>query len=191
MRLRDVAALGAASSVLLVACSTGSDAVDTSSNGRFRFVSATAQGQLIPAATRKPAADFHGDLIGGGGYSLGQDSGKVVVINFWASWCGPCVLESPMLDRVYRETKTLGVDFVGIDIKDERQAAEAFVHDKHISYHIVYDEPAKTALQLGIPAAGLPVTAVIDRRGLVAAVYIGAVHYPDIDPVVKRLAAES
>lgn len=145
MRLALPAALLVAVAVALTACSAGNDAVDGSTAGQFRYVTATSKGTVIAAAKRKPAADLHGTLIGGGPYRLSEDRGKVVVVNYWASWCGPCVLESPMLDQVYRETKASGVDFVGIDIKDERQAAESFVHDKHISYPIVLANHTRTS----------------------------------------------
>ncbi len=177
--------------VVLTACGTGHDAVNGTSAGQYRFVSATSQGSVIPAAQRKPAGDLHGTLIGGGSYRLSEHRGRVVLINFWASWCAPCVLESPMLEAVYQQMTGSGFDFVGIDIKDEQQAAQSFITDKQMTYPMVYDEPAKTALQLGIPAGGLPVTALIDRAGRVAAVYIGPVQQADIQPALQQLAAEA
>lgn len=175
---------------LLNACSTGSDAVDTSSNGRYRFVNATAAGRVIPSAERKPAGPLTGTLITGGTYSLAAAKGNVVLINYWASWCAPCVTESPMLNTVYRVFQPRGVTFVGIDIKDERQAAQSFITDNRMSYPMVYDEAAKTALQLSIPAGGLPVTILVDRSGRVAAVYLGAVQHTAITATLQKLAAE-
>ena len=184
-------ALATAAAVFAVtACSGGSNAVDTSSAGQFRFVNATSRGALIPVAARQPAGALVGTLIGGGTYRLAADRGKVVLINFWASWCAPCVTESPMLESVYRSLADRGVGFVGIDVKDERQAAQAFIADKHMTYPMVYDEPARTALELNIPAGGLPVTTLIDRAGRVAAVYLGAVQRADVTAVLHRLIAE-
>jgi thiol-disulfide isomerase/thioredoxin len=177
--------------LVLTACGTGHDAVNGTSAGQFRFVSATSQGHVIPANDRKPAGDLRGTLIAGGNYELSQHRGRVVLINFWASWCAPCVLESPMLDTIYQQMTGSGIDFVGIDIKDGQQAAQSFITDKQMTYPMVYDEPAKTALQLGIPASGLPVTALIDRSGRVAAVYIGPVQQADIQPALQQLAAEA
>jgi len=183
------AALVLVAALTISACSAGHNAVD-SGTGKFRYVAATKKGSVLPPGSRKPAGNVHGELIDGGPWRLSDHLGKVVLINFWASWCGPCVIESPMLNQVYLETKASGVEFVGLDVKDQRGAARAFIAHNHMSYPMVYDEPAKTALQLRIPIAGLPVTVVIDRQGRVAAAYLGAVTYLDIKPVVTKLAAE-
>jgi peroxiredoxin len=191
VRFAAPAAIAVASALLLSACGTGHDAVNGSSAGQYRFVNATNHGHVISPSQRKPAASVHGSLIDGGSYQLADHRGKVVLINYWATWCAPCVIESPMLEGVYQQVHNAGVDFVGIDVKDERQAAEAFIADKHMTYPMIYDEPAKTALQLGVPTGGLPVTVLIDRAGRVAAVYIGQVHQPDISAALRQLAAEA
>jgi len=190
VKLAIPAALALIGSLAVSACSAGHDAVDGSGAGKFRYVAATKTGSVIPPGSRKRADNVHGELIGGGPWRLSDRRGKVVLINFWASWCGPCVIESPMLNQVYQQSKASGVDFVGMDVKDQRDAARAFIADHHMSYPMVYDEPARTALQLGIPTGGLPVTVLIDRQGRVAAAYLGAVAYLDINPVVTKLAAE-
>jgi thiol-disulfide isomerase/thioredoxin len=123
--------------------------------------------------------------------ALSSYLGKVVVINFWASWCGPCVAESPQLEGVFERQKVKGVQFVGIDVKDEKQAAQAFIKDAGVTYPIIFDQPGRSALQLGaVNIQGLPVTALLDRQGRVAAVYTGGLLAPDIEPVVVQLAAE-
>lgn len=188
--MRYALAASVTAAVLLTACGAGRDAVDTSSASEYRFVNATARGTVIPIAARKPAGALAGTLIGGGSYRLAAHHGKVVLINYWASWCAPCVTESPMLNKVIQTMKSRGVDFVGIDIKDERQAAESFIADKQMTYPMVYDEPAKTALQLGIPIGGLPVTILVDRAGRTAAAYLGQVQQPYITATLQRLAAE-
>ena len=183
--------LGVAFTVVLSACAAGSTAGPSSSSGQFRFANATAPGTVIPAAALMPAGAMSGTLISGGTFELAAHQGRVVLVNFWASWCAPCVTESPMLNAVYQRMKGRGVDFVGVDIKDERQAAQSFITDKHMTYPMVYDEPAKTALQLGIPIGGLPITVLIDRAGRVAAVYVGQVYRPDIQTALGKLAAET
>jgi peroxiredoxin len=118
------------------------------------------------------------------------------VIGFWRSvgysQSEPCKTESPHLQAVSERQKKHGVQFVGIDIKDEKQAALAFVDDFGVTYPIVYDEPARSALQIGnLPTRGLPTTVVIDKLGRVAAIYTGALFEADIEPVVMKLAAEA
>ncbi len=179
------------SALTLSACSTGSNAVDQSGASQFRYVGVTTRGTVIPAAQRRLSGDVRQQLITGGDFRLSDLRGKVVVLNFWASWCGPCKTESPHLQAVYQRQKTHRVVFVGIDIKDEKQAALAFIHDFGVTYPIVYDEPARSALQIGdVPTRGLPTTVVIDKRGRVAAIYTGALFDADIEPIVVKLAAE-
>jgi len=175
---------------VLAAC-TGKTAVDQSAGSSYRYVGTTTRGQLTPIAQRKAAGTVSGTLIGGGSLALSSYLGKVVVINFWASWCGPCVSESPQLEGVYERQRAKGVQFVGIDVKDEKQTAQAFIKDAGVSYPIIFDQPGRSALQLGaVNIQGLPVTALLDRHGRVAAVYTGGLLAPDIEPVVQRLAAE-
>jgi thiol-disulfide isomerase/thioredoxin len=189
--LRSVAAALAAAVVVLAGC-TGTSAVDQQAGGQFRFVTAQNKGSFIPAAQRKPAESFTGSLLTGGSYSSAQDAGKVTLVNFWATWCPPCVIETPQLDTVYRQYRNRGVQFVGVDTKEYlRDQARAFVKDHRISYPIVFDESGKVAAQLGkLPVQALPFSVLIDKRGRVAAVYTGRLAPADIEPVLNKLVAE-
>lgn len=192
MRLRRSLALVAVAAVLLVAGCSGKNAVDQTAGSQFRFVSGTGLGKTYPLSERKPAGGFTGGLLNGGTISLSQDAGKVVVVNFWATWCGPCTTETPQFDAVYRANKAKSIDFIGIDTKDNRDSAQAFVKDNDISYPIVFDEQGETALRLGkIPALSLPFTVLIDKHQRVAAVYLSRVTAADLQPVLDRLSAES
>jgi thiol-disulfide isomerase/thioredoxin len=187
-----VAAAAAGLLVLLAGC-TGKDAVDQAAGGQFHFVSGTGLGKTYPAGDRKAAGGFTGNRLDGGGkISLAQDAGKVVVINFWATWCGPCITETPQLDSVYRSNKAKAVDFIGVDTKDNRGSAMAFVKDNDITFPIIFDEQGETALRLGkIPALGLPFTVLIDKRQRVAAVYLSKLTPNDLQPVLDKLLAEA
>ena len=175
----------------LSAC-TGSDAVDQSANGTFTFTSGTALGKVVPQSERKKAGAFTGDLLDGGKTSLAAAKGKIVVVNFWAAWCAPCRTETPQFDLLYRKIKSKGVDFIGIDTKDVKGNARAFVKDNDISFPIVYDEQGETALRLGnIPQAALPFTVLIDKQGKVAGVYVIRLSTVDLQPSLDTLLAES
>jgi thiol-disulfide isomerase/thioredoxin len=175
----------------LTAC-TGKDAVDQSSAGDFRFVTATQPGHVFALADRKPVGPVTGSLINGGTFSLAADRGQVVVINFWASWCGPCKTETPQLDQLYREVHSQGIDIVGVDTKElSRDAGTSFIADNKISYPMIWDEPGRTALELGhVPADGLPFTVVIDKDQRVAAVYLQVLTPADLQPVLTSLVSE-
>jgi peroxiredoxin len=178
---------------LLLAGCTGKDAVDQSAGGQFRFVSGTGVGKTIASGEREKAGGFTAKLLGGGSLSLAQSAGKIVVINFWATWCSPCIVETPQFDSVYRGNKAKGVEFIGIDTKEtSTDAAKAFVKDNDISYPIVSDEQGETAVALGkIPALALPFTVILDRHQRVAAVYLHSLTPKDLQPVLDTLLAES
>ncbi|MHA3701529.1 TlpA family protein disulfide reductase [Jatrophihabitans sp. YIM 134969] len=186
------AALGA---VLLVGtgCSASKDAVDPIPNTEYRFNNATSKGEVIPESDRKKPGAVTGELLDGKGtYSLANDAGKVVVVNLWGSWCGPCKVETPQYQQVYLDSKAQGVQFVGFDVKDNRSDAQAFVEDNQITYPNVYDQAAKVALQLGgLRVAGLPNTVLIDKQGRVAAAYVGIVQPSQLKPAIATLVAES
>ena len=172
-------------------CTSGTDAVDQAAGGEFRFVAGTGKGEVIPEADRRSAPAVTGDLIGGGSWALGDLRGKVVVLNFWGSWCPPCRVETPDFDQVYRATKASGVEFVGVAVKDREPAAAAFLTEKKISYSSLFDPTGKVILRFrNFRAVAFPYSIVVDRQGRVAAVYPTALVREDIEPVVKRLAAE-
>ena len=178
--------------LVLTACSGGSGAVDPTGGGNFRYVGATPQGHSIPKSQRKTAGDASAPYLSGSkDFTLDSMKGKVVVLNYWASWCSPCRAETNGLEQTYDATKASGVNFVGIAVKDEKSTVASFVKQNKVTYPIVFDETASTALQLGkVPTFALPSTVVIDRQGKVAAVYSGPVQQGDLQPVLTALARE-
>jgi thiol-disulfide isomerase/thioredoxin len=188
--LRPLVGALVAASLALTAC-TGKDAVDQGSPDRtFQFISGTPIGQLYPQAKRQTAADFKGKLITGAPFDLAATRGKPVVLNFWASWCGPCQTETPQFDLLYRKVKPK-VDFVGINTKDDKGKAESFIKRNDISFPSVYDEAGETAIRLGnLPTVGLPFTVLIDKHSKVAAVYIARLSYADLQKALDKLLAE-
>lgn len=193
-RVRAVLAALAVGAVVLTGCSGGSDAVDQTNGGEFRYVGATKSGTLIPVAQRKTAGDATAALLNGTGtFSLAAERGKVVVLNFWATWCPPCRVETPQFDALYRKVKSPTMQFVGLAVKDvSKSSVQSFVHDNDITFPIAYDQTAKSALQLGkLPLVGLPDTVVVDKQGRVAAVYVGPLTPGDLQPILTSLAKET
>jgi thiol-disulfide isomerase/thioredoxin len=191
-RRRMLLGLVLATALLGSACSGGTDAVDQTAGGQYRYVGATPKGKTIAEAKRKPAGPATGMLLDGGGWTLKSLKGQVAVLNYWATWCAPCRIETPNLQKVYAAWKPKGVAFVGIDVKEaNRSPVIAFVKDNAVTYPIIFDEGAKTALQIGhLPLQGLPNTVVIDKQGRVAAVYVGNVLPADLEPVLASLTTE-
>lgn len=173
-------------------CVGGTDAVDQAAGGEFRFVSGTGSGRVIPVSDRRAApAVTVPFLTGAGSFDLPAHRGKVVILNFWASWCPPCRVEMPEFDAVYRSTRRRGVEFVGVNTKDIRDAAQAFVTRAKVSYPNTYDPTGRVTLSFrGFPANGFPYTIVIDRQGRVAGVYPIPLLQNEIASVIATLTAE-
>jgi thiol-disulfide isomerase/thioredoxin len=180
--------------VALTACSTGRDAV--ARGGQFEFVSPGGQTKIFydPPRARGAIPDLAGDdlLEPRRRISVSDYANKVVVLNIWGSWCGPCRAEMPELQRVYDQTRDSGVQLLGIDVRDEvRSAPQDFVRNLGITYPSIYDPPGRSLLALkGYPRSVVPSTIVLDRQHRVAGVFLAALHETDLLPVVRRIAAE-
>lgn len=159
--------------------------------GDTRFVAGDGKMQVFEAAERKPAPPVEGPALDGGTVSLAEHKGKVVVINFWASWCGPCRAEAPVLKEVAAKTKD-GVQFIGVDFKDRKADALAFERTEQPGYPSIYDQPGKVALafQGTVPPAAIPSTLIIDEQGRIAARALGAVRYTDLMNTVTKIRDE-
>lgn len=189
-QLLTVTLLGA---LTLAGCSTGRDAV--AQGGTFEFVSPGGKSDLFydPAESRGAVADLSGpSLRDDQPIHLSDFAGKVVVLNVWGSWCGPCRTETPELEKVFDETEPLGVAFLGIDVRDSRSAATDFVTDRKVRYPSIFDPPMRSLIALGkgYPTSVVPTTVVLDRQHRVAAVFLRALLAEDLRPVVQRLVQQ-
>jgi thiol-disulfide isomerase/thioredoxin len=190
MRLTPVA--GAAAVLLALAgCATGHGAVDVDNGGDFRFVAGTPAGTVIPPGQRATAPSFAGTLLDGSAFRSSSLRGSVAVINFWGSWCAPCRVETPAFSQVASSVAGRGVRFLGVDVKEDRQFAQAFLDSRQIAYPSLYDPRGEVALAFrDYPANAIPSTIVLDRQGRVAAVYTAAVTEQDLRSVVDAVTGE-
>lgn len=103
--------------------------------------------------------------------SLGQFKGDVVMINFWASWCGPCRQEMPLLDSIYRKYKDMGFELIGVNVEPDAKAANAWLKATPVTYPILYDPQSKISQLYQVQA--MPTTVIIDRTGTVRFLHRG------------------
>jgi len=122
--------------------------------------------------------------LGGRSQPVAQWRGKVLVVNYWASWCKPCVEEMPALSRMQRQFAALGVQFVGIGVDDAGKLA-AFVAATPVSYPVLVASPADTPPGLQVKA--LPFTVVIGRDGGIEMTRLGRIDEESLEPVLRRL----
>jgi cytochrome c biogenesis protein CcmG/thiol:disulfide interchange protein DsbE len=119
-----------------------------------------------------------------GSIKLETYGGRVIVVNFWASWCGPCRAETPALNRAWQHWRSHLVTFIGVDTRDAKGDGRAFAHGAHISYPVGYDGSEQTARMYGIGA--LPATFVISPRGRVVAGFLGPVSSQKLSAAIAR-----
>jgi peroxiredoxin len=153
---------------LALAGCTGGSVAPESSAGDVRAIAPALV--TFPDAKRRSLPAFAAETLAGGRLDLGRFRGQVLVLNFWASWCGPCRAEQAGLELASRQLAGRGVQVVGVDVRDDRVAATAFVDEFKVSYPSLYDKPGVLAARLGAggPPAP-PATLVVDRQGRVAA----------------------
>lgn len=192
--MRRLVIAAAVLAALLTGCS-GRDAVVQ--GGTFEFVSPGGKTDIFydPPASRGHPGPLSGpDLIDPDRtLSLDDFAGRVVVVNVWGQWCGPCRAEITQLQQVYGETRAAGVSFLGIDVRDNsRAAAQDFVRDRHVTFPSIYDPAMRTLIAFGgkYPTTVIPSTLVLDRQHRVAAVFLRELLAEDLQPVVQRLAQE-
>lgn len=126
-------------------------------------VHALKVGQALPEFAR-PGLES-GNLLRSGHFR-----GRVIYLDFWASWCGPCRISLPAMDKIYRDLSARGLTVIAVNLDEEVEDAKAFLRDHPVSYHVVRDDGS---LPKRFEIKGMPTAYLIDRSGRVRAVHEG------------------
>ena len=178
------------SCLILTACATPNAAIQNS--GEAGFISGDGTATFLKVEDRKSAPelialDFKGQEI-----DLKNYKNKVVVLNVWGSWCGPCRKEAKELQELYVKNKDSGVEFIGINIRDSRVSAEKFITNFGITYPNIFDRDGVKLLGFKdtLPANAIPSTVLVDKNGKVAARQLGPIERALIQGFISSLVDE-
>ena len=131
------------------------------------FAAALALGALaLPAlagAPIKPAPAFDLPSRDGKEVALSQFKGQVVMINFWASWCGPCRTEMPLLESIYKKYNKLGFVLLGVNVEPDTKPAGEWLKKQPVSFPVLYD--VKSEVSGAYKVVGMPTTVWVDKKG--------------------------
>lgn len=125
----------------------------------------------LPLSLGDAAPDFTAVLTDGTEFTLSEQQGKVVLLNFWATWCGPCVREMPAFEKLYGEYGE-DVAILAVNCMEREDIVKAFQDENGYTFPIACDPEGDVSLKY--PSQGIPYTLVIDEEGIIQNIYVGA-----------------
>ncbi|MGY5128927.1 TlpA family protein disulfide reductase [Streptomyces nigrescens] len=189
-RVALLAAGAAAAALTLSACGDGA----SGGSAQTRFVQGKNGVDTVKKGERQPAPELSGETTTGKKLDVADYKGKVVILNVWGSWCGPCIAEAPNFSKVANETKDKGVQFLGINTRDsEKSQATSFEEEHKVPYPSLFDPTGRLMLRFpkgSLNPQSIPSTVAIDRHGKIAARSIGPLAEDDLRKMVDPLIAE-
>ena len=132
--------------------------------------------------TNAKAPDFTLKDVQGSNVSLSSLKGKVVLLNFWASWCPPCKAEMPSMNTLYKEIRAKGFEIVAVSTDNSLSPIKEFLAKSRVDFTVLFDE--KKAVSREYKVFSMPTTFLIDRKGFIVEKYYG--EYDWTDPEVKK-----
>lgn len=148
---------------------------------------------LVPGAARagqqlgKPAADFTLVDLSGAATRLADQRGKVVLLDFWASWCEPCMKELPELEGLYKELAPKGVVFLGVNLDQDKENATRIARRFQLSFKVLLDPQGKVAEVYDPPK--MPSSYILDKAGVIRHLNAGFAGKGDIERLRAQLTA--
>lgn len=171
------------------ACSDGNSSSEAAQDAGYR--SGDGSLVLIDPSERAEPVELSGETLDGKTWDSADHRGQVVVVNLWASWCGPCAKEAPELVEVHEETKGDDVEFVGINYRESSvETGRAQAKAWKLTWPSISDMSGTTALDMQGKMTAQPSTAVLDEQGRIAAVMLGATTQSTLQGVIEDTLAE-
>ena len=130
---------------------------------------------LVKPSRSRAAEDFALPALGGGTFRLSEQRGKIVLVNFWATWCPPCLEEMPAMERLWRKHKDAGFVLVAVSVDTDPQKVVPFVTQHKLTFPIAFDTRMAVAEKYGVRA--LPSSFILGREGDLAALALGPRHW--------------
>ncbi len=130
---------------------------------RALLVTALLSLPAMAVAPQGPAPGFRLETLDGKSVALEDLKGQVVMINFWASWCGPCRQEMPLLDKLYAKYKPMGFTLLGVNVEPDPKLATGFLEKTPVTFPILLDKDSSVSKLYQV--AGMPSTVIVDRKG--------------------------
>lgn len=176
----------------LASCSGGAIAANTPLSNGTSYVGGSYSSVYYKPGQRPLAPRVTGTTLTGAKFSLAAQSGNLVVLNFWGSWCAPCRREAPALAALATHFKNAPVRFFGDDVHDSPATAQAFEQSFNVGYPSLNDPGEQVALAFHgtVPPTAIPTTLVIDGAGHVAGRIVGEVSYPGLKALISKILAE-
>jgi peroxiredoxin len=144
----------------------------------------------VTAENIRSAPDFTLTDANGQSVTLSDLRGQVVMINFWASWCGPCREEMPLLEQIHQRYEALGFTLLGINVEEDSTNGQAFLQERPVSFPVLYDP--KNNLSKLYDVIAMPSTVLIDRQGNIRYLHHGYKpgYENDYQDQIRALARE-
>jgi cytochrome c biogenesis protein CcmG/thiol:disulfide interchange protein DsbE len=148
-------------------------------------VACSRQDPLAVQTVSRPLPKLAGDTLQGGTFGPTDHAGHLLVVNFWATWCGPCRQEQPALVRTYHAYQDRGVKFVGVDERDNRASAREWVREFAVPYPTLEDPSGSFSATFGL--FGQPATYLVDRTGTIRFVIPRMTSEDELSGLLDRL----
>lgn len=174
--------------ILAAACKRGEEQTATATSGFGGKTATVAQQPAVGTEVGSTMPEYSSMWLDGSRFDLAAKRDKVVLLNLWATWCGPCVYEMPELQRLHEEYAARGFEVIGVSVDESgAQSVKEFVDERNVTYPIALDPEGKLAniLQTSV----LPTTVLIDRNGKIVWKKLGAIF--ENDPELKKAIEET